>query len=51
MSLVIEHHTIADGGVFSVRIPWKLDTCSAANWSLVPSQTGHLFQAKLTPWA
>ena len=31
----------------SVRIPPKLDTCSAANWTVVPSQTGHLFQAKL----
>jgi hypothetical protein len=42
-----------------VRIPRKLDTCSAANWTVVPAQTGHLFQAKLdtcsrpnwTPWA
>ncbi len=31
----------------SVRIPPKLDTCSAANWTVVPSQTGHPFQAKL----
>ena len=30
-----------------MRIPPKLDTCSAANWTVVPSQTGHLFQAKL----
>ena len=30
-----------------LRIPPKLDTCSAANWTVVPSQTGHLFQAKL----
>ncbi|MET3135590.1 hypothetical protein AAKU55_005902, partial [Oxalobacteraceae bacterium GrIS 1.11] len=29
------------------RIPRKLDTCSAANWTVVPAQTGHLFQAKL----
>lgn len=30
-----------------LRIPPKLDTCSAANWTVVPSQTGHPFQAKL----
>lgn len=30
-----------------VRIPPKLDTCSAANWTFIPAQTGHLFQTKL----
>ncbi len=30
-----------------VRIPPKLDTRSAANWTRIPAQTGHLFQAKL----
>ena len=35
------------GGPRWLRIPPKLDTCSAANWTVVPSQTGHPFQAKL----
>ena len=30
-----------------MRIPRKLDTCSAANWTVVPAQTGQLFQTKL----
>src|SRR5476649_1811939 len=34
----------------SVRIPRKLDTRSAANWTLVPAQTGQLFHAKLDTW-
>jgi hypothetical protein len=33
-----------------VRIPRKLDTHSSANWTPVPAQTGHLFQAKLDTW-
>lgn len=31
----------------TMRIPPKLDTRSAANWTRIPAQTGHLFQAKL----
>ena len=30
-----------------MRIPRKLDSRSTANWTPVPPQTGHLFQAKL----
>jgi len=26
---------------FMVRIPAKLDGCSAANWTAIPAQTGH----------
>jgi hypothetical protein len=33
-----------------VRIPPKLDTRSAASWTLIPAQTGHLFQTKLDTW-
>src|SRR5471030_1950452 len=33
-----------------LRIPRKLDTRSAANWTLVPAQTGQLFHAKLDTW-
>lgn len=46
------------GALTKLRIPRKLDTCSAANWTVIPAQTGHLFHAKLdtcstpnwTPW-
>lgn len=31
----------------TVRIPRKLDTCSAVNWTVIAAQTGHLFHAKL----
>src|SRR5476649_261664 len=34
----------------TLRIPRKLDTRSAANWTLVPAQTGQLFHAKLDTW-
>ena len=33
--------------LWQLRIPRKLDTCSAANWTVVPAQTGHLFHANL----
>ena len=37
--------------VRKMRIPRKLDTCSAANWTVIPAQTGHLFHAKLDTWS
>lgn len=30
-----------------MRIPRKLNTCSAANWTVIPAQTGQRFYAKL----
>jgi hypothetical protein len=43
-------HTLIPHVADSLRIPPKLDTRSAANWTLIPAQTGHLFQHKLDTW-